>query len=256
MTKSRASTWRFRPSSEMGQVARRASARLARAGRIGGYVLLTAIAALPLPGAAQESPAAGPGETPAATLASPIVTLDQDRFFRSSAYGKAALARAEAEAAALSAENRKIEAALEAEERDLTTRRASLKPEEFTPLANAFDSKVEEIRAAQDAKSRAVTRHLEETRQKFFESAVPVLADLLRDTGAVAILADNAIILSLSALDITDEAVARMDAALPGLPPEDPEAAPADAAPAPTEPPEPLLQGPTPTPPPTPPATP
>ncbi len=256
MTKSRASTWRSRPSSEMGPLARRASARLARARRICGSVLLAMIAALPLQVAAQESVAPTPDEAPAATLPSPIVTLDQERFFRSSAYGKAALARAEAEAAALSAENRKIEAALEAEERDLTTRRANLKPEEFTPLANAFDTKVEEIRAAQDAKSRAVTRHLEETRQKFFESAVPVLADLLRDTGAVAILADNAIILSLSSLDITDEAVARMDIALPDLPPEELDAAPAELTPTPAEPPEPLLQGPAPTPQPTAPATP
>jgi Skp family chaperone for outer membrane proteins len=212
--------------------------------------LCVAAGMTPCVAAAQEATA--PEAPPAVTVPSPIVTLDQERFFRESAYGKAALARAEAEAAALSAENRKLEAALEAEERELTTRRATLKPEEFAPLSSAFDAKVEEIRAAQDAKSRAITRHLEETRQKYFESAVPVLAELLRDTGAVAILADNAIILSLSALDVTDEAVARMDLALPDLLPETPGEAGPDApedAPGPSpEPSGPPLQDPGPTP--------
>jgi Skp family chaperone for outer membrane proteins len=206
-------------------------------------VLCVAAGMSPCAAAAQDAPA--PDAPPAVTVPSPIVTLDQERFFKDSAYGKAALARAEAEAAALSAENRKLEAALEAEERELTTRRATLKPEEFAPLSSAFDAKVEEIRAAQDAKSRAITRHLEETRQRYFESAVPVLAELLRDTGAVAILADNAIILSLSALDVTDEAVARMDLALPDLPPD--EAGPGAAEPSP-EPSGPRLQDPAPTP--------
>lgn len=211
--------------------------------RVVAAVLCVAAGITPCAAAAQDAPA--PDVPPAVTVPSPIVTLDQERFFKDSAYGKAALARAEAEAAALSAENRKLEAALEAEERELTTRRATLKPEEFAPLSSAFDAKVEEIRAAQDAKSRAITRHLEETRQRYFESAVPVLAELLRDTGAVAILADNAIILSLSALDVTDEAVARMDRALPDLPPD--EAGPGAAEPSP-EPSGPRLQDPAPTP--------
>jgi Skp family chaperone for outer membrane proteins len=220
--------------------------------RIRAVAAALCVAAGMTPCAAVAQEAAAPEAPPAVTVPSPIVTLDQERFFRESAYGKAALARAEAEAAALSAENRKLEAALEAEERELTTRRATLKPEEFAPLSSAFDAKVEEIRAAQDAKSRAITRHLEETRQKYFESAVPVLAELLRDTGAVAILADNAIILSLSALDVTDEAVARMDLALPDLLPETPGEAGPDApedAPGPSpEPSGPPLQDPGPTP--------
>lgn len=198
-----------------------------------------------------DPPAGAPPGLPADVAlvpATPIVTLDQDRFFKDSAYGKAALARAETDASALSAENRKLEAALEAEEQDLTARRAALKPGEFAPLAAAFDTKVEEIRSAQDAKSRAITRRLEENRQHFFESAVPVLADLLRDTGAVAILADNAIILSLSALDITDEAVARMDVAMPDLPPEAGEGPADPGPPVAPDPDEPLLQGPAPTP--------
>ncbi|MEZ5797448.1 MAG: OmpH family outer membrane protein [Paracoccaceae bacterium] len=164
----------------------------------------------------------------------PVLTLDQDRLFRESAWGKAALARAEEEGRRLTEENRRIDAALENEERDLTDRRATLSAAEFAPLASAFDSKVEEIRTAQEAKSRAIGRQLEEDRQRFFEAATPVLAQLLEESGAAAILSDSAVIMSLSALDITSSAIARVDTALP--PPQDDPAPPEGADPAPDAP--------------------
>jgi Skp family chaperone for outer membrane proteins len=162
------------------------------------------------------------------TGTTPILTLDQDRFFRESLWGRAALSRAEAETAALAAENRRIESALETEERDLTDRRPTMSADEFGPLAEAFDAKVEEIRAAQDAKSRAITRQLEEDRQRFFEAALPVLGQLLEVTGGLAILSDQAIILSRTSIDVTDTAIERMNEALPA--PE--EAMPPGGAPA------------------------
>lgn len=154
-----------------------------------------------------------------------IVTLDQERLFRSSAFGKAALARAEAAATALTAENRRIEGELEAEEKSLTERRATLAPDEFAALARDFDTRVEQIRREQDEKSRAIGRALDADRGRFFEAAGPVLVEMLGQTGALAILSDTAVILSLSAIDVTDEAIARMDAAIgAGDEPDEPEA--------------------------------
>ena len=80
-----------------------------------------------------------------------IVTLDQEKLFVGTKYGVALQAKFEAESAALVAENRKIDSALEAEERDLTDRRATMQPAEFRKLADEFDQKVEGLRAAQDA---------------------------------------------------------------------------------------------------------
>lgn len=153
----------------------------------------------------------------------PVLTLNQERLFRDSAYGRAVLAKAEEETSTLATENRRIEAGLEAEERDLTTRRASMKPAEFAPIAAAFDTKVEDIRAAQAAKSRDITNRLEQQRKTFFAQVVPILGELMSEKGAVAILSDQAIILSLSSLDITEDAIKRLDERL---------APPADAAPA------------------------
>ena len=60
------------------------------------------------------------------------------------------------------------------------------------------------------------------------QAAIPVLGEPAdSENGAVAILDKNAIILSLSAIDVTEAAIARVDAALgdgsdPATPPEEP----------------------------------
>jgi Skp family chaperone for outer membrane proteins len=144
---------------------------------------------------------------------SPVLTLNQQGLFENSEYGKASLARLEAATRDLQAENRRIEAGLEAEEKELTARRAALTMEAFRPLSAAFDDKVEGIRAAQDAKSRELTRQRDQDRQRFFEKALPILADLMRESGAVVLMDQSAIILSLDRIDVTDQAIARVDAA-------------------------------------------
>ena len=144
----------------------------------------------------------------------PVLMLDRNRLFADSAFGKAAEARFQAESQVLIAENLRLEQALEEEERQLTDQRATLDAESFQKLAAEFDSKTEAIRAAQDAKSRSITSKREEDRQRFLQAAVPVLGELMRDAGAVAIFDKEMVILSLRGVDITEEAVARIDAAL------------------------------------------
>lgn len=152
-------------------------------------------------GAAQEAPAAG------------ILTIDQERLFIESQFGKAVREREFTAARALEAENARIEADLIAEEQALTERRASLSAEEFSALATAFDEKVVRIRAEQDAKVRDLTRSRDEDRQEFFRTVVPILGDLLVERKAVAIIDKSALILSLTAIDVTDAAIAKVDAA-------------------------------------------
>ena len=171
-----------------------------------------------------------PGDQPIPPAAPPLLTLNQDRLFKDSAWGRAVLNRAESDGAALAAENRRIEVALEQEERSLTERRATMNAADFAALTSAFDIKVEEIRAAQEGKARSIQRRVEDDRRQFFEAATPILGDVLADSGASAILSDSAIVMSLSALDITNIAIARIDIALP--PPPASEDAPLQEAPA------------------------
>jgi Skp family chaperone for outer membrane proteins len=143
-----------------------------------------------------------------------ILTIDQEQLFIGSDFGKAVLAREAAAAMDLEAENARIEADLIAEEQELTERRETLSAEEFSALATAFDEKVVQIRAEQDAKARDLARAREGDRQAFFRVAIPVLGDLLVERKAVAILDKSSVILSLTVIDVTDEAIAKVNAAL------------------------------------------
>ncbi len=146
--------------------------------------------------------------------ATPILTLDQDRLFLESDFGRTVIERERLASQALEQENRRIEAELVAEEQALTEARSTLSAEEFAARAEAFDAKVVRIRTEQDAKASRLTDGREADRKAFLEVAVPVLGEILGDTGATAILDKGLVILSLSAVDVTDEAIARVNSAL------------------------------------------
>lgn len=147
-------------------------------------------------------------------LLSPILTIDSDRLFSDSAYGKQTAMDFEARGAALAAENRRIEEELTREEKALTEQRAVLSPAEFRTLADAFDEKVQNFRRQQDAKTRELNKALEESRVVFLNSAVPVLETLMRDAGAGVVLERRSVFLSANAIDITREAIERLDETL------------------------------------------
>ena len=141
-----------------------------------------------------------------------ILVVDQEALFTLSMYGKRVLSEIDTARNDLVEENRQIETELVAEERALTEQRATLDSDEFRRLADEFDQKVQQIRAEQDAKNDVIAAGLEEARRFYFQTVVPVLAGILRDEGAVAILDKRTILLSVNLIDITDRAVGQIDA--------------------------------------------
>lgn len=188
------------------------------------------------------SPAAAVAQStaPSVVQKTAIVTLDQEQMFLGTQFGRALQAKFEAESAALLAENRNIDAALEAEERSLTDKRASMTSQEFRPLAEAFDKKANALRRTQDGKSGDLAKSRDMDRQAFFQAVAPILGDYMVERGAVAILDKSAIVVSLGAIDITKEVITRIDTRLgdgskpaaPNPPPPNPPA-PNPPAPAP-----------------------
>jgi Skp family chaperone for outer membrane proteins len=143
--------------------------------------------------------------------AAQVLTLDQDRLYTESLYGKALEARISAANQALAAENRKIEQGLANEEADLTAKRPGMTPSAFQALADAFDAKVEQVRADQAAKIEAMKTQREEGRKAFFQATVPVLAELMQQMGAFAILNRSAVVLAFDSIDVTDRAIKALD---------------------------------------------
>lgn len=149
-----------------------------------------------------------------APIQSPILTIDSDRLFEESAFGKQTVTEFETLGAALAAENRRIEEALLVEERELTDLRPTIDPTEFRALADVFDEKVQETRRAQDTKGRELNAELEERRVVFLNAAVPILEQLMREAGAAIVLEQRSVFISSNAVDITQMAIERLDLVL------------------------------------------
>lgn len=140
-----------------------------------------------------------------------IVTFDSDRLFFESDFGKRVTLEIEAQGNELVAENRRLEAELARVEQDLTDRRANMSPEEFRPLADAFDTRVQESRQGQAAKSRALNTLLSQEREVFLRAATPILRELMIEAGASVVLENRTVFFSAQSSDITASAIARLN---------------------------------------------
>ena len=143
---------------------------------------------------------------------SSFLTIELERLFAESQFGKRIASEIETASIALAKENRQIESRLEKEEQDLTKRRETMTPAEFRDLADKFDAKVQEIRRVQDGKVRELNQRRELSRGLLLRSARPILEQLMRDSGAAIVLERSNVFLSANAIDITDLAIVRIDA--------------------------------------------
>lgn len=144
----------------------------------------------------------------------PVLTLDFERLFDNTLWGKRIVADMARDSAALNAENTRIADDLIAEEKSLTDRRSKLPPATFRTEADAFDERATGIRAAQKAKAQALTQSYEEARQAFLVASGPLIDEVLTRRHAVMVLDRRAIIRGLEAADITEELARLMDARL------------------------------------------
>jgi Skp family chaperone for outer membrane proteins len=142
---------------------------------------------------------------------SAILVIDPSRLFAQSRFGQRIASEIEAQSIALSEENRRIEAELTAEEKALTDERPDMEPEAFRDKADAFDAKVRNVRREQDAKVAALTKEGETAEWRFLGVARPVLEELMVESGASVLFDTRAVLLSAGAVDVTDEAVRRID---------------------------------------------
>ena len=179
---------------------------------------------------------------------SPILVVDTGRLFVQSQFGQRVSDEIERRGIALAEENRRIEAELTAEEKTLTQERPGMKPELFRQKADAFDAKVRKTRNTQEAKANALTQEGEAAERRFLNVARPVLEELMVESGAAVLLDTRAVLLSAGSVDVTDEAVARIDAtigdggAFEQGTPEQPSAQPPEQLPEPTPPVDPDVQ--------------
>lgn len=161
--------------------------------------VLVLLSAAPVIAQEQSAPASG------------IVTFDSDRLFFESDFGKRVTREIETKGSELVSENRRLEAELAQAEQDLTDRRANMTPEEFRPLADAFDTRVQASRQEQATKSRALNAQLAQEREVFLRAATPILQELMVEVGAAVVLENRIVFYSAESSDITTAAINRLN---------------------------------------------
>lgn len=148
---------------------------------------------------------------------SEIVLIDPERLFEQSLLGRSIAQRVQQERDALITMNRRLEAELEAEEKELTAQREQISPEEFRALADAFDEKVQQIRRDSERQARDLERNRERAPRDFLRQVEPILIEMMRDAGAVVVLDQRSVLLSAGIVDVTDLAIDRVDSAFGDL---------------------------------------
>ncbi len=146
---------------------------------------------------------------------SPILLVDPDRLFRDSSLGQDLARTIEQERQRQEAETRRIEEELMAEELALTRERDTLDPVEFRARADAFDAKVEQLRRDRDQAEQDLVARIDATKAEFLQKIRPILAGILRETGAQLMLDRRVALMAATEIDITDLAIARIDALFP-----------------------------------------
>ena len=144
-------------------------------------------------------------------VVSPILIINQDRIFAESQPGTKANSDFEDEARTLAAENARIEAELIEEEGALTEERATLTTPEFREKADAFDARVQRIRAEQDQKAREIQASRDAARQALIQEAGDLIREIALERGALVVMDQRSVILSADAIDITDAVIARIN---------------------------------------------
>ena len=83
-------------------------------------------------------------------------------------------------------------------------------------MADAFDQRVQKLRAEQDEKARALNRVRDEVQAQFLRDSAGIISDIVRARGAVLVIDRRDVFLSADSIDITNEAIRRINEAESG----------------------------------------
>ena len=140
-----------------------------------------------------------------------VLIIDPNRLFTETLFGQHISEALEAEAQELSANNRRLEEELRAEEKELTDARPTMSAIDFRDAAEAFDKKVQAISRERKDRARALEEQRASAEQRFLATAQGVLVELMNERGGRVLLDMRAIILRDTAVDITNYAVRKID---------------------------------------------
>lgn len=107
--------------------------------------------------------------------------------------------------------------AISTEEADLAERRGDLTEEEFRERVLAFEERVFANRDFAQRESGKLQTLMAQAGNTLRRRIAPILAEVMRERGAQLMLDTSQVVLSADTLDVTEEVLQRLDAALPTM---------------------------------------
>lgn len=141
----------------------------------------------------------------------PIMTIDQEELFLGSAWWRRTQQDIDERGRLLAEENERLVDRFSAEEQELTELRQTLPAAEFRKRADDFDRRVVEVRLEREEKLRELRATADREQDAFRQATLPILADMMKERGAVVVIDRRMTFVSADAIDVTEELIRRAD---------------------------------------------
>ena len=164
-----------------------------------------------VPAAARQS---GDGDNAAL---SGVLIVSMDRILRESAAGRSVQEQAEALRAKLRGALDDRRKKLRDEERALANLRNTMERDAFDERVADFEAEVRELRRDEQGDSGRLQRAVGLARSQLREQLAGVLVQLMTERGAGVMIDKKQVLVSANGLDVTDEAIKRLDAVVSRL---------------------------------------
>lgn len=171
-------------------------------------ICLAALVAFSSPTQAQESGPSG---------VTPILVVSREKLLNESRAAKSIQAQADALRDELRESLKARQEALRAEELELTELRETLDSANFDARVAAFTEKVRELKRDTNDAGARLQRAVLAARTELQQAARPVLLALMAERRALVMLEKDDVVISVTALDVTQEAIDRLDASAPNI---------------------------------------
>ncbi len=150
---------------------------------------------------------------PAAFAAAPAVILivNTQQIFAQSKVGVSIRTQLQDQAKKLQAEDKKGQAAVQAEAKALSDQRSLLSPEDFKKKVQALEEKENDRQAKMRAKGEALQLGVNKARQEVEAAIRPIFADVMKKNGATLLLDQSVVLAGGVDLDITDDVLKQLD---------------------------------------------
>lgn len=179
---------------------------------LAAVLLILAMAAAPPPLQAQQAGAAKP------VLAPVILIVDLQQMLQDSKAAKGVQAVLNQQYGSYSKEVAQREDELRKQREELERQRTVLAPEVFNTRANELQQRYDALGKEVQGRRQALQQSLNESMGKVKNAALEIIADIVKERKANLVIEKQAMVFEAEDLDITAEAIKRLDQKLPSVP--------------------------------------